>query len=213
MSKNISLKEILRVEMGAISKLYPRLTLFKKSNCVVLEGFLDFTAVMPQYQAITDSYKVRIILSYNFPFTLPLVYELLGRTKSFHTNPVVETLCLGAPPKLFKLLSTNPSILYFIEQILIPFLYKASYSVKYRMIPGGDLVHGLEGIAQYYAEELNEDYDLILKFTQATDTGSIIKGHWICPCGSGKRVRDCHFILANKFNLFLKDTPKQIKAI
>jgi hypothetical protein len=58
--------------------------------------------------------------------------------------------------------------------------------------PFGQWGHGIDGIREYYEDLLaTSDTDVIRRYMECLSAKKI-KGHWPCPCGNGKRLRDCH---------------------
>lgn len=210
----VKLKSIIIAEETFLKEKYPGLKITNlKNRGSIIEGELSFTAEMKGYKQISDSYDIKILLGPDFPLSLPLVYETSKKARNFHTNHGDHSLCLGAPPALFEKLNQNPSVSYLIEKLIIPFLYKASYKDKYNDVPGGELPHGTDGIAEYYSSEIKGfSKELILKFVQLFKQGKV-KGHWNCPCGSGKKIRNCHSALFVRIREKIKDVPKSILKI
>ena len=61
------------------------------------------------------------------------------------------------------------------------------------MIEIGELPHGPKGLEDAYADALgipNKKKDLIYHLRLLSQDWP--KGHWLCPCGSGKPLRNCH---------------------
>jgi hypothetical protein len=59
--------------------------------------------------------------------------------------------------------------------------------------PFGERPHGIRGLEEAYAEALgvvNKKRDLIYHLRLLSLDWP--KGHWLCPCGSGVRLRYCH---------------------
>jgi hypothetical protein len=55
----------------------------------------------------------------------------------------------------------------------------------------GDRAHFGLGVYHFYAEVFKtEDWRTLHEFLDYIRRGA--KGHWKCPCGSGRRLRDCH---------------------
>jgi hypothetical protein len=54
------------------------------------------------------------------------------------------------------------------------------------------LEHGAEGVRTSYRELLGTEDDDVIHGYLACLAAKQVKGHWWCPCGSGKRLRDCH---------------------
>lgn len=203
MVSNITIFSIIDKEKGNLFLKYPNLKITKNKQFCTIEGILEFDVSMPNYLPYNDVYDIKIVLHRNFPKILPIVSVPSKKTINFHTYDDT-TLCLGATNELKERLRENPSLLYLIEKIIIPFLYKASYTKKYSITPGGDLSHGDQGLAEYYSEKLNlNDKKLVLQFTRLLKNGKL-KGHWTCPCGSGKKIRNCHVDIFKKFNSLQK---------
>jgi hypothetical protein len=54
------------------------------------------------------------------------------------------------------------------------------------------LAHGADGIRAFYAELLGTGDMNVIRGYLACLAAKKVKGHWECPCGSGKRLRECH---------------------
>ena len=81
--------------------------------------------------------------------------------------------------------------------------------------PYGQWAHGAKGVFQYY-RELLETSDLRVITTYLDYLASKkVKGHWDCPCKSGKKLRDCHFgqIKDLRDKISRKDAEKSLKML
>lgn len=171
---------------------YPRLRLTQDTNALFLvRGVLEFSAVF-QDTRIEDKYSIQIIIPNDYPNIPPTVIESDGRIpKEYHTFSD-GTLCLGAPVAVRKTFLQTPTLVGFVENNLIPQLYRYSYKCEYGEYPYGELSHGPLGIFEFYQEyfDVNEPEMLLglLKILAANN----YRGHHNCPCLSGKRVRNCH---------------------
>jgi hypothetical protein len=54
------------------------------------------------------------------------------------------------------------------------------------------LPHGVGRIRMYYREMLGVEDDRVIAGFLSCFAARQVKGHWDCPCGSGRRLRDCH---------------------
>ena len=75
--------------------------------------------------------------------------------------------------------------------------------------PFGERKHGFEGLLESYGELIGTtEVTVISKYLECLSKKEI-KGHWDCPCGSGKRIRDCH-----KASLMIlrRRLPQQVAA-
>lgn len=61
--------------------------------------------------------------------------------------------------------------------------------------PFGEWAHGLQGRLDYYKDLLGTDHLEAICSYLAYLGSERIRGHWDCPCRSGKRLRNCHFTM------------------
>lgn len=190
---------IIDKERKEIIKLFPELHILINTDIKLL-GQINFTAQMPQYLELSDSYLLRIEIPKDIRF-VPKVYGIDGKIQGFHTNVYpYSNLCLGATSEIEVLINKNPSIIYFIHNILIPFLYRVSYNKKYDITPGGDIAHRNEGLQEHYLKNYNESNIALVDNFFSIAKNKKIKGHYMCPCKSGKKIRDCHKDLMHSIN-------------
>ncbi len=141
---------------------------------------------------IDDEYSVEIIISKKYPDELPKILETGNRIpKDFH-HYQDESLCLGAPLAVKQKFRKQPTLIRYVENCVIPYLYSFSYKCKYGKMPFGELSHGGIGILEYYQDLFGvKDHRRVLKLI-AILAEENYRGHDRCPCGSGKRLRSCH---------------------
>lgn len=147
---------------------------------------------------IEDAYDVRIEVFEAFPLELPAAYELDGRIAPNHHRLRSGALCLGSPTALRMELSTRPTLITFIEDMLVPYLYSHSCFEMNGTMPFGELAHGSAGLSQYLesifgpaAEGRAPEY-LRLASLRKRDANK-----YPCPCGSGRRLGRCHNLCVN----------------
>jgi len=96
---------------------------------IVIEGSFAFTATADNFPVISDSYRLRVIVSSKYPTILPDIEEIGGRiprTQSWHVFSTNGLLCLGSPIRLKMLLVSDPSLTGFFTNCVIPYLYAVS---------------------------------------------------------------------------------------
>ena len=136
---------------------------------------------------IEDSYHIEINLSKINPLDhLPFVKETGGRVEKISQNiqcsePDLHvfsgnTLCLG----LNNSLDPKISIIEFIQELIIPFLYRLSYAEKFGLEATrdnlwGEYSHGPAGISEYNSEVSRKN-----------------GRNKPCPCGSKLKYKHCH---------------------
>ncbi len=203
-------ESLIKQQFKELSKIFPGLRLCEdKPGQWVIRGKLSFSASFQNNTTITDTFLVMITLPYDYPQSPPFVQETGGRIPAdFHQNPD-RTLCLGIPIELRQRFKREPTLLAFVKNLLIPYLYSYSYFEKYGKLPFGEFAHGGRGIREYYQELFKtDDIYIVLELLKIMAEGSY-KGHHICPCGSGKILRNCHNLkeLVKNYSkgLFLRD--------
>ena len=102
--------------------------------------------------------------------------------------------CLGVRAEVNKRWRSNPTIIYFVENLVAPFLaWQAYYDAFQKPSPWGERSHFTEGVIEYYAELLGMNKSLtVVEFMKLLARKNRPKGHEVCPCGSGNRLRNCH---------------------
>ena len=156
-----------------------------------VSGKLSFSA---QYNGVSiqDEYIVEITVPEDYPEILPTAKEIGGRiSKDFYTYPD-NTLCLGSPIETRIKFRKQETLLGFVEDLLIPFLYAYSYREKCGEMPYGELSHGVNGILESYKGlfQINDDLAVMAFLKILADDN--YRGHMSCPCGSNIKLRNCH---------------------
>lgn len=109
---------------------------------------------------------------------------------------IMETgsACLGVYADIMSRWSMKNNIVNFLENFVAPFLvWQACYDTHQKPPPWGQRSHFAQGIIEYYSELLGMDRrQVVVEFMKLLARKNHPKGHEICPCGSGARLRKCH---------------------
>jgi len=187
------LHDLLIKQMRAVHGEYPDLALEKgEGGRFTVVGSLGF-CVRRDGKEVQDAYEIAIVIPHDYPLSPPGLKEVGGRIpKSFHRLSDDGTLCLGAPLAVRMAFAKHRSLLCYIQNQVVPLLFSHSYKERFGEMPYGELPHGGEGILQYYKDTFAVDEVLgVLGLLQilADDT---YRGHYPCPCSSGRKLRKCH---------------------
>ena len=159
---------------------YGNLKLNHKYNDVVLKNELYISMFVP----------------FTFPEELPVVKDIEKKIDNqFHKNDN-DVLCLACDTEMFLDLKSrqNVTICDFIERYLLPYLYSYTYNEKYGKVPFGDRSHGTLGIIEFYKDYFElENIIFVYRFLEYMALKKY-RGHNLCLCGSGKKLRNCHGI-------------------
>lgn len=161
---------------------------------VVLAGILAFEAVVPGGPTISDEFDVEFVIPVDYPTHLPTARELNGKLDRTyeHLYPDDKSFCLAVPVEVRRIFSEVPTLKGFIDRLVIPFLYGYCHWKQFGTYPFGERPHGSLGITQLYREQFSTDDDFVILAIIALLFEHGYRGHHACPCGSGKRVRQCH---------------------
>ena len=137
----------------------------------------------------------RFLIRITFPnglLELPRIEEIGGRIPRHVDRHVYAdgAICTEVPELTllrggYSLVSylDGPVRNYFLGQLLVE---------QGQKWPFGEWGHGKPGLLQAYGAVLGiEDEEQIRLFLGCLGRERV-KGHWPCPCSSGKRIRDCH---------------------
>lgn len=164
-------------------------------------GTIKATAIFYGVEIDID-HQVIIKIKKDYPISIPKTYGMNNSVSQFfHTNPD-GSFCLAAPYEMEKLFRKEPTLLFFVDNLLIPFLYAYQFKKIYHKLPYGERAHGARGIWESYRQILQLDsINSIIRFLEYVQKHQY-RGHQTCPCDSGKRIRNCH---AQKLQEMLKD--------
>ena len=186
-----------RADPGLLEKMkaevqgaYPNLHFYPTPDQVIVRG----TFPIVHEGEVLDRYLVEIELPHDYPDAMPVVREVGGRvprTVDYHVNSTGEA-CLFLPDERWSVYPPGTSFLAFLEGPVRNFFLGQSIFRLTGKWPFGERRHGPDGIRDYYTELLGtDDIKVILGYLECL-ARPVPKGHWECPCRSGKRLRDCH---------------------
>lgn len=208
-----SLYNFSQEEIDAVQNKFPNLKLEQQG---VFKGALEFFAEYEGYQ-IKDAFEICIIAPDTYPSQIPFLIEVGGRTQAIarkhrvtdlrrlHCNPRQRnTACLCAKQEEKIKFPPGSNLVFFIENLVIPYLFGLSYFEKYgKWAPWGEYSHGGLGILECHAEYPNnitiQDIREIAKTLRADENWKEYSkqlrkpsSERFCVCGSRKPFAKCH---------------------
>lgn len=181
-----------------ISQAYPQLHFSVRNNTAFLSGTFPIMAG----SKIIDRFLIEVEFPRKYPSGLPLVYEIGGRiprTIDRHIYPS-EDACLYFPLQLLEVFPKGSSLLDFLNGPVRSFFISQSYYELTGVWLFGEWPHGQDAIYDYYAPILKTQDKAVISRYLKVILRKKIKGHWLCPCGSGKLLRQCHFDEVSKLH-------------
>lgn len=188
-----------------VQAFYPNLHFYPQSHCVVVRGGFP---IIDSGEEL-DRYSVEIALLADYPDSVPLVWETGGkipRDADHHINVDGEA-CLFIPDERWRVYPPGATFLEFLDGPIRNFFLGQSIFQRTGEWPFGQRRHGAAGIMEYYGELLGTgDVTVIIAYLECLSRPTL-KGHWPCPCKSGKRLRDCH---RDQVDILRARTPSEV---
>ena len=188
------LREHIRQQLAELSGIHKGMTHVVEHDAeTLLSGRLDFDASADGLESISESFDVELTIPHTFPNRLPCAKEVGGRIRSDyeHLNPD-GTLCLAVPIEQQRVFFEQPTLLGFVNRLVVPYLYGYCFWNKHGYHPFDESAHGHEGILNHYSDALGlqDPRALLAAVCFLFEHG--YRGHHDCPCGIGRKVRVCH---------------------
>lgn len=181
-------------ELSIINQNYG-LVGFKQNNGYIFYGNLKLNHKYNDIILKNELY-ISMFVPFTFPNELPIVKDIEKKIDNkFHKNDN-DVLCLACDTEMFLDLKSREDVTIsdFIEHFLLPYLYSYTYYKKYGKVPFGDRSHGFQGIVEFYKDYFKlENMGIVFQFLEYMSLNKY-RGHNLCLCGSGKKLRNCHGI-------------------
>ena len=159
----------------------------------VLAGPLPFEASADGHASITASFEIELCIPSQCPDGLQRTRETGGEIDGGYEHVYTDgTLCLAVPIAERLVFSRQPSLLGFVNNLVIPYLYGYDHWKEYGEHPFGEQKHGAEGIVRCYVDTLKliDEVGALAVVLFLFEHG--YRDHHDCPCGSGLKVWKCH---------------------
>ena len=141
---------------------------------------------------VEDCYELQFEIPKDYPASPPFVYETEGKIpKDFGHFMAGGNFCLGAPVEVRRRFAQHGSLIRFIEDQVIPYLFSYSYKRDHGELPFGELSHGTIGLIEYYNGFFGTSFIASLRLIKCLADG-FAPPRMVCPCEGGRKLRDCH---------------------
>ena len=182
---------LLACQTTALQVRHPGLALTQgRSGRLSVRGEIWFV-MEHKAQAVEDRFDIELRIPLDYPKTPPHAYETKGRLNGFDHFFLDGRLCLGAPVEVCMRFEKQPTLLSFIEELVVPFLFAFSYKNQYGEMPFGELAHGVEGLLDYYIDFFRTSKESTISLLSYL-AGISRQPRGVCPCGSGQKLEKCH---------------------
>jgi hypothetical protein len=192
---------------ATLATTYPTLHATEEAGKIKVRG----SFAIKHDGADIDWYQLELTLPDDYPAAPAAVMEIGGRIPRVLDRHVFSngTLCLGVAEDMWIKWGGRFDIGSFLEGPVRTFLIGNSLVEQGEGWPFGERAHGAAGMFEFYKEAVGFDGARKIGTLLSYLAKERIKGHWPCPCGSGKNLRDCH--RAPIYELHAK-VPRQVFA-
>lgn len=182
--------ELLTEVRNEVEHNHPLLRVVVQQNYVSVVGLLKI-----EFEEQTlASFKITILFPPDYPNSQPSILETGNRIPKElkrHINSTHGDACLMVPEEWDYKSKDNPFSSFMAIPVRNFFVGQLYYEV-FEKFPHGERQYGYAGLVQAYSEMLRTNTDLESIIAHLTClTPKQLKGHFICPCGSNKPLRDC----------------------
>jgi len=165
-------------------------------------------------------YGISILMPSKYPKEMPILFCNDPKLPVGNIDRHIMdngSACLGVYADIMTRWSKKPEILCFLDGFVAPFLvWQAYYDTHHKPPLWGERPHFTDGIIDYYAELLHINKGLsVVEFMRLLARKNHPKGHEICPCGSGLRLRNCHreLIYSTREKIAWQYVAKDLQAV
>lgn len=174
---------------GELDRKFPDLTVGCAGSNIHVRGAFPIL----HNGKVLDRYQIKIDWS-DSDTEAPLLFETGGRipwTRDRHMGeggkacPIVPEEWLLRPREM-------RTIVHYLEGPVRDYFLWQGLVERGESPPGGQRSHHVPGLIEAYGEMLSMSGDAAVKQCLEYLTRERLKGHWMCPCGSNRRSRNCH---------------------
>lgn len=184
--------DLLKEVSEFIGAEQPELSARIYKDMVVVEGKL----LVGPSGSWFDVYDILLVFLPDFPRTEPIVWEVgsrIPKTVDRHVFPKDLNCCLGIWEE-WLIRAPSHRVSDFMNGPLQSYFESQTFFETQGGWPYGQRSHGQQGVLESYSDVLGiePEYGVVRTYLEAL-ARSQLKGHHLCPCGSGLRLRQCHF--------------------
>lgn len=177
-----------------VEEFFPKLSYFWNSKLRhwIIKGDLDICDTKGDYW---ETFNIIIVVPQNYPNCIPVVIEnseLIPRDIDWHISKG-GACCIDIEHNLIAMSKRGININSFIREKIYPYFANQRYKFSKEKYAGKEYAHHLDGVIQYYIEDLYLiSPEIIIHFLERILSKNLIGRNNKCPCGSGKKIKECH---------------------
>jgi hypothetical protein len=186
-------EQLVADQMTDVQAQHPNLELLRDpGGALHVCGEIGFTSAWNS-RVVEDTYQVEIRIPEDYPESPPTAFETGAKIATDFEHFMEDgSLCLGAPVGVRQEFLRHKTLVHFINNQVVPYLFTYSYKQRYGVAPFGELSHGAKGIREFYQDLFSVgDHVPVLALLKILADKNY-RGHLACACGGGLNLRRCH---------------------
>jgi len=185
---------------------YPTLHAYEEGAGIVVRG--TFPIELPDV-GTAERFHITIVLPPGYPKVIPTVFETKGRIPWKPDRHMGEhgAACLFVPEEYRLKYPAGQRFLEFLQGSVRDYFLAQLVFERDNVWPFGQRPHGVDGRHEFFKELLGLPESRLVHSYLSCLAIKDLKGHIFCPCGSGKRIRECHW---NEVQLLRARVPRRL---
>jgi SEC-C motif len=176
----------ISIDTKMLEEHFPQLEYFEEEQCIIGKVHIE---CLCNDEYINEKFEIKIKLFKNL---LPIVWELSHKIKNNYPHIYKDKkLCLATDLEQ-ELYLKKHNLVDWIEEFVEKFFISYVYYERYGVFPFGEYSHGDNGIYEFIQKYLKIDNIIVAKKIYDYICTKQYRGHLECPCGSKKKIRNCH---------------------
>lgn len=181
------------VQVAALLEKYPDLQVTSETDDeIVITGRIQIARIFNDFPVV----KI-VQLEITLPIAkdcFPYVKDIGGHIdKEYPHKYLSGCLCLATEIDLRLHFQDGFDLVRWMDEFVEPYYYSYDYYKRFDCYPFGDREHGHFGAIQSYCDWFaTSKIDTISSILLQIEANDHYRGHHLCFCGSGKKLRECH---------------------
>ena len=184
--------ELYEDEAAFIRRRLPDVAIHREDGMVILQGQFP---VHDDSGSLLRHYQLAMQFPKNYPKWVPLVVmQESGVKHEVERHMYLKGIaCLCLPHEVLDYLPEGIRFEPFLNNLVRPWLVGQACYDKDKRWPWEARSHSKKGILEGLSDLLKiDDLAIVERYAKLLVRQNPAKGHEVCPCGSEKKLRDCH---------------------
>lgn len=185
-------EEQLSMQVSSLLAAYPDLKMTENSSdCIRFQGSIFVNRIHNDF-TVRRRFDLEIVVPLN-DHELPYVIDVNNQIEyGYHHRYTNGRLCLATDTDLRYRFLEGFEIVAWMEEYVETYLFSYEYYQRFKEFPFGERRHGYIGVIESYQDMLKtSDGSETLRMMVAIASRPY-RGHLLCPCNSGRKIRNCH---------------------